>query len=194
MASASFTRQRSAASVFENRRRGFFTAIRQILAYYRLGDVACRELTMDWYPLELLGSLVGIIAVLVLGYVVSNKKLKPPFKQPAEDLWKVFRAVFWVFVIVIFGCAAMVGINESGWIPRNREIPVYFPEHEWLSGEVQVCASFRDPKHEEMAELYCGTDSEHPHRMNVKFWGSIASNKNKAWKCERAEIITCRLQ
>src|SRR5713226_7819123 len=60
----------------------------------------------------------GLIGFLVLGYLVSNNKLKPPLLKPANAIYTLFSVAF---VLLIVGGIVYLFVEESSWIPRTRE-------------------------------------------------------------------------
>jgi hypothetical protein len=141
--------------------------------------------------------VAGLIFILVLGYLSSNNKLKPPFQRPAQFTWSFFSVS--VFLLIASGIvyALVDKVSESGWVSRTREVSVYFPSENWLTGEIRTCTSLESKQRQEIGVLLCDhsqTLSE-PHTFPVKFWGPITTDRNKIWKCTReAASLTCRLQ
>src|SRR6266478_1377098 len=140
----------------------------------------------------------GFIAYMVLGYLVTNKKLKPPFLEPAERLYTFVSACL---ALLFFGGIAYLAIayyfTESGWYPRTREVNVYCKAHDWVNGELQTCYSFKSTDKTadgELTALSCSANDE-SHLLNVKFWGPITADGEIIWKCERLTFsITCKLK
>ncbi len=141
----------------------------------------------------------GLIGMLVLGYLATNNKLKPPFLKPA----KVVYATFSVCVLLLIGAGVVYAVvdevvGKSGWIPRTREIPVYVKAQDWVRGEIKSCVSFASKERKEIGTLVCDDGSrvlDESHVLPVRFWGSITTERNKDWKCTRESAsFTCRLQ
>jgi hypothetical protein len=152
------------------------------------------------YPVLTMCLIVGaIIGFLVLGYFVSNKKLKSPFARPAEAIYTIISAAFFLLIVGSVVYAAIDEITEkSGWIPRTRDVLVYVKAQTWVTGEIKTCASFASQEKKEIGALVCDQDDrlldEH-HVLQVKFWGPITTDRNKEWKCVREQAsLTCKLQ
>jgi uncharacterized membrane protein len=64
----------------------------------------------------------GLIGFMVLGYLVSNNKLKPPLLKPANAIYTLFSVSF---VRMIVGGIVYAFVEESSWIRRTREVSVY---------------------------------------------------------------------
>ncbi len=136
----------------------------------------------------------GLIGFMVLGYLVSNNKLKPPLLKPAKALYTLFSVTF-VLLIVVGIIYAFV--EESSWIPRSREVSVYVKPENWMTGEIKSCASLQSREKEEIGVLLCDQNQMlfEPHVLQVRFWGPIKPDRNKEWKCTREPAsLTCRLQ
>ena len=151
----------------------------------------------DWVALVCF-SIIGLfIAYLVLAYLVTNNKLKPPFLQPAQ---RIHRFVSACLALMFFGGLAYVAIAyyfiESGWYPRTREVIVYCKAHDWVNGELQICYSSQGETPDgELATISCSTNRDESHLLRVKFWGPIRADKDRVWKCERLpSSLTCKLQ
>jgi len=142
--------------------------------------------------LALLLFVAGLIAILVIGYLVTNNKLKPPFLRPATILWHGFIGLYLLLVLVVIGYA----VNESGWIPRTREVLVWVKAQHWMAGEIKTCESPRSSNEEkEIRALVCDEENLEHHVLTVKFWGPINADRTKQWKCTREqEALTCKLQ
>jgi hypothetical protein len=142
--------------------------------------------------------LVGIFSFLVLGYLVSNDKLKGRFAKPLAKLYRVLSTLVILTVVGMMAVVTVMGIvEESGWIPRTREVPVYARVSGWIQGEIKTCETLATKQRGELAVLVCFDDTnlaEH-HTLQVKFWGPITTERNKEWKCVRETAsLTCRLQ
>jgi len=136
----------------------------------------------------------GLIGFLVLGYLVSNNKLKPPFLEPASAIHTLFSVVF---VLLVVGGIVYAFVEESGWIPRTREVSVYVKPENWMTGEIKSCDSLQSKEKTEIAVLLSDQNQMlfEPHVLQVRFWGPIKTDRNKEWKCTReAASLTCRLQ
>jgi hypothetical protein len=136
----------------------------------------------------------GLIGFLVLGYLVSNNKLKPPFLKPAKVVDTLFSVSF---MLLIVGGIVYLFVENSGWIPRTREVSVYVKPENWIVGEIKSCASLQSKEKEEIGVLLCDQNQMlfEPHVLQVRFWGPIKPDRNKEWKCTReAASLTCRLQ
>jgi hypothetical protein len=136
----------------------------------------------------------GLIGFMVLGYLVSNKKLKPPLLKPANAIYTLFSIAF---VLLIVGGIVYLFLENSGWIPRTREVSVYVKPENWMTGEIKSCASLQSKEREEIGVLLCDQNQMlfEPHVLQVRFWGPIKTDRNKEWKCTReAASLTCRLQ
>jgi hypothetical protein len=141
----------------------------------------------------------GMIAFLALGYLVSNNKLKPPYAKPLGRVYYVLSTgVIFALVGMMAVATIMVIVEQSGWIPRTREVPVYAKASGWVQGEIKTCETFASKQKDELTVLVCDEDDrmldEH-HTLQVKFWGPITTDRNKEWKCVREPAsLTCRLQ
>ena len=150
---------------------------------------------IDWEVVLIFAVPASLIAWLVTGYLVTNNKLQPPFLKPAQ--------IFYYSICACYGLAILGGIgyaavhyytNESGWVPRNREIEVYVHASNWVVGELKICRSLPTEDKAELTVLFCSDDAE-SHTLKVKFWGPITADRNKMWKCEREfASLTCKLQ
>jgi hypothetical protein len=136
--------------------------------------------------------VAGLIAILVLGYLVTNNMLKPPFLRPATILWHGFIGLYVLLVLVFVGYA----VSESGWIPRTREVLVWAKAQRWMIGEIKTCVSSGLSKEDmEIEALVCDEENFEHHVLQVKFWGPIKADRTKQWKCTREqESLTCKLQ
>lgn len=140
----------------------------------------------------------GLIGMLVLGYLATNNKLKPPFLRPAKVIYATFS--FCVLLLIAAGVVyAIVDavIEKSGWISRTREVSVYVKSETWMTGEIKSCSSLASKEKKEIGVLLCDQNQMlfEPHILQVKFWGPIATDRNKDWKCTRETAsLTCRLQ
>ena len=92
----------------------------------------------------------GLIGFLVLGYLVSNNKLKPPLLKPAKAIYTLFSVAF---VLLIVGGIVYAFVEGSGWIPRTREVSVYVKPENWMTGEIKSCASLQSKEKEEIDVL-----------------------------------------
>lgn len=151
---------------------------------------------IDWDIVLMLAVTGSIIGFLVLGYFVSNNKLKGTLRRSLHGLY------FFIWACIP-GAILIASVNyyftESGWYPRTREVNVYFKAQEWVNGELRTCYSFSpsDQKtaDDELAALFCGTNRDESHLLRVRFWGPIGADKDRTWKCEReTSSITCKLQ
>ena len=136
----------------------------------------------------------GLIGFPVLGYLLSNNKLKPPFLKPAKAIHTFFSVAF---VLLVVGGIVYAFVEESSWIPRTREVSVYVKPENWMTGEIKSCASAQSKEKEEIGVLLCDQNQMlfEPHVLQVRFWGPIKPDRNKEWKCTReAASLTCRLQ
>jgi len=136
----------------------------------------------------------GLIGFMVLGYLVSNNKLKPPLLKPATAIYTFFSVAF---VLLIVGGIAYLFVENSGWIPRTREVSVYVKPENWMTGEIKSCASLQSKEREEIGVLLCDQNQMlfEPHVLQVRFWGPITTDRNKEWKRTREPAsLTCRLQ
>jgi len=136
--------------------------------------------------------VAGLIGILVIGYFVTNNKLKPPLLRPATILWHGFIGLYLLLVLVVIGYA----VNESGWIPRTREVLVWVKAQPWMIGEIKTCVSSGRSKEDmEIEALVCDEENLEHHVLTVKFWGPINADRTKQWKCTREqEALTCKLQ
>jgi hypothetical protein len=150
---------------------------------------------LEDYPALLLCLIVGgIVGILVLGYLATNNKLKPPLLKPAKAIYYTFSLGV---LLLIVGAVVSGVIEESGWIPRTREISVYLRVTDWMTGEIKTCISAATKEKQELEVLACvddDTSSEH-HTLPVKFWGPITTERRKEWKCVREPAsLNCKLQ
>jgi hypothetical protein len=136
----------------------------------------------------------GLLGFLVLGYLVTNNKLKPPLLQPAKVIYTLFRVAFF---LLVFGVFLYAFVENSGWLPRMREVSVYVKPENWMTGEIKSCASLASRESDEIAVLLCDQSEMvfEPHVLEVRFWGSIKPDRDKEWKCSRGPAsLTCKLQ
>ena len=152
---------------------------------------------------DVIGPLVVVAVIIIVSVVngmVSNDEARLPIREranrAAKATWKVVRTV----CVVLFAVAACYGaydwyVNESGWLPRNREVEVFAHVSNWVTGELKICNSVTTNDKEELKYLTCGNESNESHILTVKFWGSIATDRDKIWKCQRLDSsLTCKLQ
>jgi hypothetical protein len=143
--------------------------------------------------------MLGMVSFLVLGWLVTNNKLKPPYQEPASRVYWLLSTGVIVLLIGMIAVVTVMGIVEkSGWIPRTREVPVYAKAQTWVQGEIRTCETFASKQTDELTVLVCSEDDrmldEH-HTLRVRFWGPILTDRNKEWKCVREPAsLTCRLQ
>lgn len=151
----------------------------------------------DW------GSVVAMVAIclvtiglLVLNYLADNGKLRQPLLQRAQRTVKAVSRVFGTVFLLL----AVVGtvywyVNDSGWLPRTREVVVYVHASNWITGELKICTSSSTEEKGALTYLSCGSEFDESHILTVKFWGPITTDQDKIWKCERKESsLTCKLQ
>jgi len=154
---------------------------------------------IEQYPVLFFSLFMGgLIGFLVLGYLATNNKLKPPFLTPAKVIYTIFSLAI---CLLIVGGVAYALIDEvwdkSGWIPRTREVSIYVKPESWMAGEIKMCASLVSKERKEIGVLLCDHNEMlfEPHVLQVKFWGPINTDRNKEWKCTRESAsLTCRLQ
>jgi hypothetical protein len=85
-------------------------------------------------------------------------------------------------------------ITESAWFPRTREASVIVKAPAWVIGELRTCISLSTPEKGELTALVCDYNTDEVHSLNVKFWGTITTERDKVWKCEREEAsLICKL-
>lgn len=84
--------------------------------------------------------------------------------------------------------------SELGWYPRTREVIVRANAPKWVTGELKLCLSSSTSSKSESASLMCDDVSEY-HALNVTFWGTITTERDKIWKSKRGETsLTCKFQ
>jgi hypothetical protein len=140
----------------------------------------------------------GLIGFLVLGYLATNNKFPKSFLKPAKTIYATLSAVLLLSVGggIVYEISCTV-LEKSGWIPRTRQVSVYVKPESWMTGEIKVCDSLESKEKKEIAVVLCdqGPMLFEPHLLQVKFWGSITTDRNKEWKCTRElASLTCRLQ
>jgi len=128
----------------------------------------------------------------------------------------------WVFLALL--ALGSVGVlldwyvNKSGWMPRTREVDVYFDS--WTTGELKPCYSFSTPGKEGLKSLFCSNNQttamatalahkyggyavdkdgaridDEFHMFRVKFYGAVTTDRDRIWKCEREQAsVSCKLQ
>jgi hypothetical protein len=166
---------------------------------YTCQGVICSGRMINDYPVLIFCLiLAGLLGFLVLGYLVSNNKLKPPLLKPAKAIYTLFSVTF-VLLIVTGIVYALIDefVEKSGWIPRTREVSVYVKAENWMTGEIKSCASLASKERKEIGVLLCDQDQMllEPHSLEVKFWGPIKTDRKREWKCTRETAsLTCRLQ
>jgi hypothetical protein len=73
----------------------------------------------DWIIVWVLVLFAAFIAYMVLGYLVTNKKLKPPLLEPAQRLYTFVSACL---ALLFFGGLVFLAVayyfTESGWYSR----------------------------------------------------------------------------
>jgi hypothetical protein len=103
--------------------------------------------------------------------------------------WLLFAVVALAIVVSLLNWY----VNESGWMPRAREVNVYF--HSWITGELKRCHSLSTAGKEELTSLFCANEINESHTFRVKFWGTITTDRDRIWKCEREEAsVSCKPQ
>jgi len=152
------------------------------------------ELVFEWSFFIVFVCLVGFFVYLAVHPQNRLRRGLDAFlaSEPIQNLKRAFAACFWVLIAV--GCLDGY-FTKSGWYPRMREVPVTFKAYTWVAGELKSCYSASSPEKGELALLVCDSNTEETHSMNVKFWGTITTERDKIWKCEREETsLTCKLQ
>lgn len=87
--------------------------------------------------------VAAIVGLLVLSYLVSNNKLKPPFKQPAKVIVTtgsvaLFLLIGGMVVVVVFQ-AEYEAADKNGWFSHDRKVSVWM-HNDWLVGEFKSYA------------------------------------------------------
>jgi hypothetical protein len=144
----------------------------------------------------LLISAAALIGLLVLTYVVDKKKLRPSLLQPVQKIVKLVWGII-LTIFALFAIAATIDwyVNDSGWLPRTRDIDVYVRTSDWVTGESKMCSSATTKEKGDLHGLACGDQFRESHTLTVKFWGPITTDRDKIWKCKRDESsFTCYLQ
>jgi hypothetical protein len=136
---------------------------------------------MDWLSI---GLLVFLLAIIGIGSL-NDKTAR-----------RVIRGVCLSFLSVVIVVAITYWfVNDSGWMPRTREVNVYAHASNWITGELKICTSSSTEEKNELKYLSCGSELYEIHTLTVKFWGPITTDRDKTWKCERMESsLTCKLQ
>jgi hypothetical protein len=152
---------------------------------------------------EVIGPLVVVAVIIIVSVVngmVSKDEARLPIRERAHKIakatWKVVRTAG-VVLFAIAACYAAYDwyFNESGWLPRSREVEVLARVSNWVTGELKICVSAATDDKEELKYLTCGNESNESHTLAVKFWGPITTDRDKIWKCQREESsLTCKLQ
>ena len=149
--------------------------------------------------------LLGLFLFLL--FLAIYKGIKPDNKvqrridafferKSVKALVQTISVGFWLIVGLSFGGSLVVYyFTESAWFPRTREVPVYANVFTWVTGELKTCYSELTPSKDELAYLVCDAEAKDYHLLKVRFWGTITTEREKSWKCEREEAsLTCKLQ
>jgi len=103
------------------------------------------------------------------------------------------------------GIALYHGADDSGWIPRTRDVEMYMGS-DWLQGETRVCQAIQARKSDtyEINAIFCpGEIRGVPgHHIPIRFWGRVSrpeildvpmgEARSSRWRCSRkSDDFTC---
>jgi hypothetical protein len=94
-------------------------------------------------------------------------------------------------VAYIVGDAAYLGLDDFGWIPHTKVIPVFLKSSGWIAGEYKDC---RSAVARNLNSLWCDDTSE-THDLEVTFWGTYdtfwikTAGRTRMWNCQLANKI-----
>ena len=88
----------------------------------------------------------------------------PAIKQFRVFIWKAFWVCSLGYLVIAF---VSWYFEESGWCPRQREVPVFFKAHQWIEGEIQTCYSGLSVTEKtpdaELTAISCGFEENESH-------------------------------
>jgi hypothetical protein len=158
---------------------------------------------MEWAFIVAMAIFPAIILFLVLAYLVSNKKLKPPFERPAKVVVSTVTVGFFLFLAGALVLGMYDAADKDGWFPHRRTLSVWMSD-DWLVGEFKSCFVSSDTleangSKEVSLILTCINHNGPLHTMNVEFRGSLDSLEEHSsstwWNCQRKEdSITCKVK
>jgi hypothetical protein len=131
--------------------------------------------------------------------VLSLLAVESPYLPTKTILIRGFLVCLGLLVIARVIPSILQAVDDLGWIPHTKDVPVLVDTRSWIQEEVKACASVK-AQNKELSTLICydgdnGPDSGQSHILSVRFWGSIEADKDKLWKCTRGkEFVTCKLQ
>lgn len=170
--------------------------------------------------------ILGVIVLALGGSPLTRRigKMLAPLLIAMEEKgmvgpisWMVKLALI-LWAALFFGSPIYHTVDDAGWIPHTKLVTVFVKSKSWIVGEYKTCYSEPTKEKTDLGELDCDLDlrrlqlgdlsqlgdfSKMPesHKLNVTFWGAIATDKNKVWNCLRRESLisretslTCKLQ
>jgi hypothetical protein len=161
-------------------------------------------LFLNWITWILIIIIIGALALKIHNRFRPKPKIQRGVEaffnaEPIERLVGAFRKfLVYCFYLVLIAACLYGWVYESGWYPRTREVGVFFVPSKWVVGELKTCYSHPSEQRAELTALFCENYTTSPdeyHLLNVTFWGTITTERDKIWKCERGQSsLTCKLQ